>query len=324
MLDPGLTRPIENSPTSLEQLRHSATVKFQPPRLPRRWWLSALLFAVTLVSTTVFGCALVSSFAAGRPLDLNGVWETYVRLGHGDLHIWSGLRFSGPLLLILLTHEFGHYVECRLWRVDASLPYFLPSPTLFGTLGAFIRIRSPIYSRRGLFDIGVSGPVLGFIMLLPFLIVGVALSHPLPDSFAEGPFVFGTPLALRLVEWLKFGGLAPSRILLHPMAMAAWAGLLATAINLLPMGQLDGGHILYAVFGERQHRVISTVIIAALVALGFFYWTWWVWAVVMFFWGRRHPLVYDQHPLTRSRLLFCGAALAIFVLSVCLVPVRAS
>jgi Zn-dependent protease len=290
----------------------------------RWWWVNALLFALTLVSTTVFGEALARSFAAGKAFDLNVLWGSYVRFAHGDANVWPGLLFSGPLLLILLAHEFGHFVACRRWRVDASLPYFVPSPSLFGTLGAFIRIRSPIYSRRGLFDIGVSGPIAGFVALLPFLAAGVYLSKPLSAGMGEESIAFGTPLALRFLEWLRFGSTEPSRILLHPMAMAGWAGLLATAMNLLPIGQLDGGHILYAVLGERWHRLISRVAIGMLVLLGFLYWPWWFWAVLMFFLFRRHPLVYDQRPFPIGRTALCVAALAIFVVSVSIVPIRAS
>jgi membrane-associated protease RseP (regulator of RpoE activity) len=236
--------------------------------------------------------------------------------------MWTGLSFSLPLLTILLAHELGHYLECRRRNVDASLPYFLPSPSLFGTLGAFIRVRSPIYTREGLFDIGVLGPLAGFAVLFPFLMAGVFISkvmvHPvLPDSI-----VLGTPLAIRLLEKLWFPGVPPIAIALHPMAMAAWAGLFATALNLLPIGQLDGGHILYALGRSRWHRVVSLLFISALGIAGFFYWPWWVWAALMFFFKRHHPLVYDNTPLSLSRRILCGAAVAIFILSVSVVPVR--
>jgi membrane-associated protease RseP (regulator of RpoE activity) len=135
--------------------------------------------------------------------------------------------------------------------------------------------------------------------------------------------VFGTPLLLHLLEWLRFPGVARPDILLHPMAVAAWAGLLATAINLLPIGQLDGGHILYAVFGPRLHRVLSTIFIAVLVLLGFAYWPWWIWAVLMFFFGRRHPLVYDETPLDGYRVAVSMAALLLFLLCISIVPVFA-
>jgi hypothetical protein len=297
----------------------------QSPPFVRRWsravWVNLVLFTLTLVSTTVFGFALVKSFHAGQSLNLDAVEDGYDLLLHGGSGLWRGLEFSIPLLCILLAHEFGHYIECRRWRVDATLPYFLPSPTLLGTLGAFIRIRSPIYFRQALFDIGVSGPLAGFVVLLPFLISGIWMSrtsHGLPSH----NFEFATPLLMRLVEQWRFPGVPAHDIILHPVAMAAWGGLLATAINLLPIGQLDGGHIVYAMGGEQIHRRVSTAMVLVLVVLGFQYWAWWVWAVAMFFLGRRHALIYDQTPLPRGRRAIGALALLILLLSISAVPVR--
>ena len=328
-------RPAGTSqdPTRSLSLNAHSGAQFWPPgdstavsrsaAWPRLWWVNAILFLLTLVTTTLFGFALVQSFSRNQPFDLDRLFDAYARLARGDGALWSGLAFSVPLLLILLAHEFGHYVLCARRGVNASLPYFLPSPMLFGTFGAFIRIRSPIYTRKSLFDIGIAGPIAGFLMLVPFLICGVSLSHVVTAPL-HADFMFGTPLAIRLVEWIRFPGVAPGAILLHPLALAAWAGLLATAFNLLPMGQLDGGHILYAVAGPRGHRLLSTAIILVLALLGFLYWPWWFWAAVMFFLGRRHPLVYDQTPVSRSRLVLSLVALALFVLSFSVVPVRTS
>jgi hypothetical protein len=287
----------------------------------RRWWLHLLLFALTLVSTTAFGYGLSCSFAARQPLDELFVLGSYRRLLFGDHAIWSGTIYSIPVLLILVAHEMGHYVACQLWQVEASLPFFLPSPTLLGTLGAFIRIPSPIYSRRGLFDIGVFGPIAGFVVLLPFLAAGVWMSSVVPGVNASGTLVFGTPLLLRMFEWFRFPGVATQNISLHPVAMAAWAGLLATALNLLPAGQLDGGHIVYALGGEFAHKVVSRTVIVVLAVLGFFCPAWWVWAVLLFFF-RRHPLIYDQAPLGSKRATLAGIALAILIVSLALVPVE--
>ncbi len=316
MSEPGSTGRIES-------LEYAPEFVFRGLR-SQGWWLNLLLFALTLVSTTVFGFALVQGFATGQPLDVSSVFAGYSALVHGDTHLLAGLQFSLPLLFILLAHEFGHYFDCRRWGVEASLPYFLPSPTLFGTCGAFIKIQSAICSRKALFDIGISGPVAGFIALIPFLILGVSLSHIEPIAAHQTRFVFGTPLALRVLELARFPHAPSTYIALHPIAMAAWAGLLATAINLLPMGQLDGGHILYAVLGERWHRHVTHAFILVLIGLGFFYWAWWIWAVLLFLFGRRHPLVYDKAPLARGRRWLAAAALAMFILSISLVPVSIS
>lgn len=292
--------------------------------LPLEHWrsyaLHGLLLLLTFLSTTAFGAALADAFHSGQALGANGFYEGYLQLARLQRGFWAGLSFSIPLLTILLAHELGHYVACRRWRVDASLPYFLPSPTLLGTFGAFIRIRSPIYTRKILFDVGVSGPLAGFVVLLPVLALGVAFSRLAPGTL-HGDFLFSTPLLLRVAEWIRFGSVAPRSILLHPMAMAAWAGLLATAINLLPMGQLDGGHILYSILGERGHRAVSTIVVGVLLLLGFLYWPWWGWAVLMFFFGRRHPLVYDSTPLRGRRLWFGVAALLVLALSLSVIPV---
>jgi hypothetical protein len=289
---------------------------------PSTWWLNAALFIATFLTTTAFGSAVVESFARKHALTIDFLIEGYRRLLRFDGHIWTGLTFSVPLLTILLAHELGHYLECRRRNVDASLPYFLPSPSLFGTFGAFIRIRSPIYSREGLFDIGIKGPLAGFVVLLPLLIAGVVLSKTSALPPSGDSIVFGTPLILRLAEYLRFPGAPASQILLHPIAIAAWAGLFATALNLLPIGQLDGGHIVYAFGVERWHRRSSLAFVLVLVVAGFFYWPWWLWAVASFFFYRRHPLVYDNTPLTGWRLLLGLAALIVFVLSVTAVPIK--
>jgi membrane-associated protease RseP (regulator of RpoE activity) len=328
--EPGLTGRIESDSSNPRSGARLWPGPFEdlPQRIEgfgtaRRWWLHTLLFLLTLITTTTFGFAEVQSFRSNRPLEIDWIVDGYVRLARGDSSVLTGLQFSIPLMLILLAHEFGHYIACQRWRVDASLPFFLPSPTLFGTLGAFIRIRSPIYTRKSLFDIGVSGPLAGFVVLMPFLLAGIRMSRLIPGVGTRGSVVFGTPLLLHVLQWLRFPGASPSDILLHPMAMAAWAGLLATAINLLPIGQLDGGHILYAAFGARLHRVLSTIFVAVLVLLGFAYWPWWVWAVIMFFFGRRHPLVYDETPLDGYRVVVTIVALLLFLLSISIVPVYA-
>jgi membrane-associated protease RseP (regulator of RpoE activity) len=205
--------------------------------------------------------------------------------------------------------------------VDASLPYFLPAPTFTGTLGAFIRIRAPIYSKRVLFDVGVAGPIAGFVFLLPALAIGLAFSKVIPGIGHQGTLSFGTPALLWLLERAIFPGTPVSDIYLHPMARAAWIGILATALNLLPIGQLDGGHILYSIVGDR-HKLLSRVFTALLVPIGIFFWPGWlVWAVLLLFFGMRHPAIYDPTEIGAGRTKLAVLSLIIFLLCFTLAPI---
>jgi len=224
-----------------------------------------------------------------------------------------GLAFSATLLTILFAHEMGHYYTCRYYSIDASPPYFLPAPTLIGTLGAFIRIRSAIPFRTQLFDVGIAGPLAGFAFVIPAIGIGLAFSKVIPGIAERGDILFGTPLFLRSVEALIFPGVPSSDISLHPIARAAWVGMLATALNLLPIGQLDGGHILYS-FAGRLHKTLSKIFLAALVPLGLFYsYSWLVWAVLLFFFGMKHPRIYDLGPMGRGRTKLGVLALLILL-----------
>src|ERR1051326_2790108 len=295
---------------------------YAPPR--HRYWLHALLLVATLLSTTIVGAGLARSFAQGRPVDFTGDLGGYVRMWHEPSFLLAGLPFSLTLLTILLAHEFGHFLTARYYLVDATLPFFLPAPTLIGTLGAFIRIRSPILSKRSLFDIGVAGPLAGFAVLLLPLVAGVSLSKVVPGIVDRGDLIFGTPLILRLFEWVQFPGVPTGSIYLHPVARAAWVGLLATALNLLPIGQLDGGHILYSFIGERT-RLLSKIFIGVLVSMGFFLaYSWLMWAALLLFCGMRHPAIVDPQPLSRRRRWLGVAALIVFILCFTAVPVKTS
>ena len=234
-----------------------------------------------------------------------------------------GLPFSLTLLTILLAHETGHYVACVYYGIDASLPYFLPAPTPYtGTLGAFIRIRSAIGSRRQLFDIGVAGPIAGFVFLLPAAGIGLAYSKLLPGIADMGAVHYGTPPLLRLLEQAVFPGAGALDIYLHPVARAAWVGMFATAMNLLPAGQLDGGHIVYALLG-RAHKAITFATVALLVLIGFVYFYGWLfWAVMLLLFARRHPAIYDNSALGSSRWKLGLVALALFLLCFSLAPVN--
>jgi membrane-associated protease RseP (regulator of RpoE activity) len=286
----------------------------------QRYWLHALLLLATLLTTTVVGAGLAQSFGQNRPYDFG--FEGYVHMWRDPSYLLQGLPFSLTLLSILLAHEFGHYLTARFYHVDATLPFFLPAPTLIGTMGAFIRIRSAILSKRILFDIGIAGPLAGFALLIWPLAVGVSMSKVGPGIGAGGDLVFGTPLILRLFEMVRFHGQPAANIYLHPVARAAWVGLLATALNLLPIGQLDGGHILYAFLGERT-RLLSRIFVALLVPMGlFFTYSWLVWAAILFFFGMRHPSIVDPVPLDSTRRWLGFAALVIFLLSFTAAPIR--
>jgi membrane-associated protease RseP (regulator of RpoE activity) len=299
----------------------------EPLYLPRvvvkqRLPLHIALLVLTLLTTTVVGSGLGISFYGNVPLTLDTFWNTLSRLPAEPGLLWMGLPYSLTLLCILCAHEMGHYLACRRYGIDATLPYFLPFPSLLGTLGAFIRIRSPIYTRRALFDVGVAGPIAGFVTLLPAAVIGVALSRTGPGAALRGDWVFSTPLLLRGVEMLLFPHVPTQDIYLHPVARAAWAGLFATALNLIPVGQLDGGHIVYAFFG-RWHKLLSRVLIVVLVIVGRVAdsWIWYVWAALLLF-ALRHPVICDESELGSTRVKLGLAALVMLILSFTPVPVR--
>jgi membrane-associated protease RseP (regulator of RpoE activity) len=248
------------------------------------------------------------------------------------LRVWSdpallrmGLLFSIPALTILFAHEMGHYVACRLYGLPCTLPYFLPVPLNFGTFGAFIRIKSPIRTKRELFDVGIAGPIAGFVALIPFLLWGIAHSAParlllaapgFNEDLTPSLYLPGRCLAIVLATRLFHGPLAPGMILnLHPVALAAWLGLLATSINLLPMGQLDGGHVLYAATGRLQRRLALPLWIL-LGLLGYLWLGWLVWCVIILVIGLYHPPVWDETtPLDPRRRKLAWIALILLVLS---------
>jgi membrane-associated protease RseP (regulator of RpoE activity) len=268
------------------------------------------------------GARLALNFHRDLPAFADGDFRLFFYILEDPAALAGGLPFSLTLLAILMAHELGHYFACRYYRVEATLPYFLPAPTLIGTLGAFIRIRSPIYTRRALFDIGVAGPLAGFFLVLPAFAVGLAWSKIIPGIAGRGELIFGAPPVQHLLSAMIFPGIPSSDIYLHPVARAAWVGVLATALNLLPIGQLDGGHILYS-FAGRRHKLLSRLFVFALVPLGIFYSpSWLVWAAILLLLGMRHPSIYDAFPLGPGRRALGVAALAIFLLSFSVTPVR--
>jgi membrane-associated protease RseP (regulator of RpoE activity) len=304
-----------------------------PPKLKPRYWLHVLLLLVTIFTTLVVGARMQFDFLNSVPMFSAGnEFLPFFPVGWAlaqPSRLLLGIPFSATLLLILLAHEMGHYLYCRYYRVNATLPFFIPAPTLIGTLGAVIRIKSPIRSRAALFDIGIAGPIAGFVVALCTL--SVALFHSKADVGPGQPDIqLGFPLIFHIVRWV-IAALAPassiahvplSRIHLHPMAVAAWVGMLATALNLLPSGQLDGGHIVYAIW-PRGHRYISWVTVLVLIYLGQHYVGWRVWAVLVaatniMSWRQRQAPDFPRLGPGRWALALLG--LIMLVLTITLVP----
>jgi membrane-associated protease RseP (regulator of RpoE activity) len=241
-----------------------------------------------------------------------------------SVYLAGGPALVLGLLSILLAHEMGHYVACVIYRVDATLPYFIPVPlpgfTLVGTLGAFIRIRSPIPHRTALFDIGIAGPLAGFAVCLPVLLLGTmeVVIKPGPPQQSGGPYL-GMPLLFDLaLDWLRGPIPADAIVILGPIGLAAWFGLFVTFLNLLPIGQLDGGHVTYALF-RRRALTISRVASIACLLMAYFGPNWLVWSIVLQLLGRRHPpTLNDTASIGRGRRLVAGLGLAVFV--VCFMP----
>jgi membrane-associated protease RseP (regulator of RpoE activity) len=237
------------------------------------------------------------------------------------LDVGAGLRLATGLLGILLAHEMGHYFACRYYAVDATLPFFLPLPLLspVGTLGAFIRIRAPIPNRRALFDIGVAGPLAGFVVCLPVLWLGLHEARVIPLDPDAGGIFLGEPLLFQWAARLVHGSIPDEMTLtLGPLGLAGWFGLFVTALNLIPVGQLDGGHVTYGLLVRRAHQ-ISRVGWWVCVALTYFGPNWILWAVLLRVLGRRHPPTINDHlPVGRGRELVGLLSLLVFVL--CFVP----
>ena len=297
------------------------------PRERRLYGRAGALFALTFLCTTTLSPVMVLAGRIGVITQLDPFLTPTVAAA-----VWRspellriGLAFSIPALLILLCHEMGHYLACRIYRIPCTPPFFLPVPINFGTFGAFIRIRAPIRDKRQLFDVGVAGPLAGFVALIPFLLYGIARSRPVPLSAASHGMtllVTGRPLVVQLATRLFHGPLAAGTVLeLHPTALAAWLGLFATALNLLPLGQLDGGHILYAAAAGLQRR-LALPFWLALALLGYFWKGWLLWCAIVLVIGLRHPPVYDEDvPLDFKRRALAWVALLIFVLSFMPVPI---
>lgn len=289
---------------------------FQPKK--PRVIINVVLFLLTVCTTVVAGAMLQGVNPIAHPDQLQ-----------------QGFPFSFALIFILLSHELGHYITSRIHKIDATLPYFIPAPTFIGTFGAFIKMRSPVMDRRALLDVGAAGPITGFIMALPFLIVGLKLSEvKVMPTLPEGGLFIGSSLLLSFLTRVIFGNLPDThQVILHPIAFAGWIGLLVTSLNLLPIGQLDGGHIAYAVFGEKQEK-ISRIVFIGLIALGTYKWMgdlfgvqipgwegWLIWALLLKIMGLKHPPPLNHWVgLDRKRKVIGWIALGIFVITFTPVP----
>jgi membrane-associated protease RseP (regulator of RpoE activity) len=292
----------------------------QPWNIPR---LNLVLFLLTLLSTTMAGAD-----TAGAPVTLRAPLQSLLDLP-------AGLPFSIPLMSILLAHEMGHYLTSRRYGVDATLPYFIPAPfpSIFfvGTFGAFIRIKSPVRTRRAMFDIGAAGPWAGFAVAILAIVIGLKLSTVRPLDNSSGGIELGNSMLFWAVSRVVLG-VDPNTVNvdLSPIAFAGWIGLLVTTINLLPVGQLDGGHTIYALFGGRWHRIISrltwlgtALMVVVPYALGFDFWAGWlVWFGLVFVLGLGHPSTADADtPLSGPRRWMAWATVALFIVTFPPVPV---
>lgn len=235
--------------------------------------------------------------------------------------LWKGIPFSFTLLLILGAHELGHYFMSKKHHIDVTLPYFIPAPSLVGTFGAFIKMRSPIMDRRILLDVGAAGPLAGLCVTIPVLLVGLTLSEVKYETVEAG-FNLGSSMLFSIMNWIIHGNMPDNaNIILHPVAFSGWIGLLVTSLNLLPVGQLDGGHVAYAVIGAKQ-GLVAKVVLVILVVLGVTGWVGWlVWAAILFFMGIYHPpVIYDWIPLDTKRKIFGWLTIAVFVMTFTPVP----
>lgn len=277
---------------------------FRIPKISRIHWI---LFLLTIFTTLLAGAMMEGALVFSKPLE-----------------IVKGIPFSITLMLILGTHEFGHYYYAQKHKVDATLPYFLPAPPflfLIGTFGAFIKIKSPIYRKDALLQIGAAGPIAGFIIAVPALLVGLKLSTVVEKVDINNAIMLGDSLLMKLLTWVAYPNLLDTQdIMLHPMAFAGWIGLLVTMFNLLPIGQLDGGHVAYAMLGKKQN-IIGKISFLALIPLSFISLNWLFWGVLLFFLMRsaKHPPINDINiPLSKFNKRIGYICLVIFIL--CFIP----
>ncbi len=282
--------------------KYNKPIVIRFPQIPK---INLILFISTILTTLLAGAIMEGVNPLKNPFGITAGWP-----------------FSLTLMLILGFHEFGHYYYARKHNVIATLPYFIPAPTFIGTFGAFIKIKSPIYRKDALLQIGAAGPIAGFIIAVPALIIGMSLSEIIEVSQAAGGIVFGDSLLIKSLTLVIFPGLNSTQdVMLHPIAFAGWIGLLVTMLNLLPIGQLDGGHIAYAMLG-RKHAKVAKFALLALIPMGLLSLNWLVWAALILILMRttKHPPVNDVDiPLSINNKRIGYICLAIFIL--CFIPI---
>ncbi len=309
-----MSEPSSPIPTSTIEYYHALPKPVG--RHPRdRYWLHALLLLATCFTTLVTGARMQANFAHNLPaLSLSDDSAPIFPVSwvfSDPKHILTGLPFAAAVMFFFLAHEMGHYLYCRRYGIYATLPFFIPMPTLIGTMGAVILIRSPIRSRKALFDIGIAGPIAGFVVALGLLMFSVGWSKPMPASFHPGAseIEIGYPLIFQWIHGLlaainpgsEVAALPLNRVLLHPVAIAAWVGMFATALNLLPGGQLDGGHILYSI-SPRAHWFVSRLAILILLPMAYYLWVGWlVWAILLQLSSLRRPQVAEFPRVSGAR-----------------------
>ncbi len=309
-----------------EQVRLTTREEEKPPfSLKKKIWLNVLLFVITACSTFYVGLSWSLNYKHADILAQNSEFSPDLSLIFSSEVIGLSIIYTAVLLGILLGHEFGHFLACRYYRINATLPYFIPFPNLIGTMGAFIKIKSPIKKKHQLFDIGIAGPLTGFILAVPALVYGLSLSKVVPSIAAkEGSFMLGDPLLLKIIAGMIFKNIPPnSAIFFHPVAFAGWVGLLVTALNLFPIGQLDGGHVSYALLGKKS-RYVARVFLAAFFVLAIFLWAGWlILALLIIFLGMKHPAIEDEaEPLSQGRKIIAYVIVLIFILSFIPDPIK--
>ncbi len=292
-------------------------VPYRPSR--KMLILACILFFLTLCTCLVAGTQFATAYAQNEAFSFDEFLRSFTLFYKHPLGLAAGLPFALTLLTILLTHELGHFFACRYHHIRATYPFFVPFPNLNGTFGAFILIRSPILTNRALFDVGASGPLVGFGFAVPALVYGVLHAKLVPSLAdpAHAEVIYGTPLLLRLLDALLHPGISPGALLLPPIGRAAWVGLLLTSLNLVPVAQLDGGHILRSL-NPRLHWYSSLLLPAGFVVLGLlgFWEGWYFWAaMILAMRFLRVPPIYDPTAIDSSRRWGALLALLIFLLS---------